>query len=92
MNTRAELIEESEGDEATVEALEAARRAQALEPSRTDILALIDDIESHLDREVGAKLGFEPSDDPEAVINRWRERFPGERVGVMASGTVFPRA
>jgi len=35
------------------EALEAARRAQALEPSRTDILALIDDIESHLDQEVG---------------------------------------
>ena len=47
---------------------------------------------SSFNREVGAKLGFEPCDDPEAVINRWRERFPGERVGVMASGTVFPRA
>jgi nickel-dependent lactate racemase len=47
---------------------------------------------SNFDRAVGESLGFEPCDDPEAVVNRWREQFPGERVAVMASGTVFPRA
>lgn len=47
---------------------------------------------STIEDQVGVRLGFEPSPDPQSVIDRWRERFPGEQVGVMASGTVFPRA
>jgi hypothetical protein len=47
---------------------------------------------SKLDRDVVVNLGFDPCDEPGAVINRWRGRFSGERIGVMASGTVFPRA
>jgi nickel-dependent lactate racemase len=47
---------------------------------------------SNLDRKLSVRLGFEPCDEPETMVNRWRERFPGERVGVIPSGTVFPRA
>jgi nickel-dependent lactate racemase len=47
---------------------------------------------SNLDQYAGVRLGFEPCDEPDAVVNRWREQFPGERIGVMVSGTVFPRA
>jgi nickel-dependent lactate racemase len=47
---------------------------------------------SDLAADVGERLGFEPISDPMTVIGRWRERFPGERVGAMVSGAVFPRA
>jgi nickel-dependent lactate racemase len=42
------------------------------------------------DTETLNRLGFEPTDDPEAVVERWRERSAGARVGVMATGVVFP--
>jgi nickel-dependent lactate racemase len=46
---------------------------------------------SNLASDDAERLGFDPITDPGAVISRWREKFAGERVGVMASGAVFPR-
>ena len=48
-------------------------------------------LHSRLDQEIAARLGFEPLADPETLIERWRERQTGARVGVMAAGVVFPR-
>ena len=47
---------------------------------------------SRLEHDVAARLGFEPLASPETVVDRWRERNPGARVGVMAAGVVYPRA
>lgn len=48
-------------------------------------------LHSHLDPGIAERLGFEPTADPEAVLDMWRERCEGARVGVMAAGAVFPR-
>jgi nickel-dependent lactate racemase len=49
-------------------------------------------LHSRIAPEVAARLGFERLVDPETLLDRWRERHPGTRVGVMAAGAVFPRA
>lgn len=46
---------------------------------------------SRIDPDVANRLGFEPVVDPGALLDQWRERHPGARVGVMAAATVFPR-
>jgi hypothetical protein len=48
-------------------------------------------LRSEFDGDTAVRLGFEPINDPESVINRWLENRPGARVGVMAAGVVFPR-
>ena len=48
-------------------------------------------LHSHLDPGIAERLGFEPTADPEAVLDGWRERCEGARVGVMAAGAVLPR-
>jgi nickel-dependent lactate racemase len=49
-------------------------------------------LHSHLASEVATRLGFEPVVDPAALLNQWRERYPGAQVGVMATGAVYPRS
>lgn len=49
-------------------------------------------LHSQLPPEIATRLGFEPLRDPAVLLGKWRERHPGAQVGVMASGTVFPRA
>jgi len=46
---------------------------------------------SRIAPDIATRLGFEPVADPEALLGQWRDRHPGARVGVMATGTVFPR-
>jgi nickel-dependent lactate racemase len=46
---------------------------------------------SNIDSDVALRLGFEPIQDPDSVIEEWRERHQGESVAVMASGAVYPR-
>jgi nickel-dependent lactate racemase len=48
-------------------------------------------LHSHLDPGLAERLGFEPTTDPEALLQGWRESRPGAQVGVMASGAVYPR-
>ncbi len=45
---------------------------------------------SRLDAALARRLGFEPVTDPSAVIERWREAFPGETVTVIPGGAVYP--
>jgi len=45
---------------------------------------------SHLDPELASRLGFEPTADPETVIDEWRTKHPGARVGVMPDAAVYP--
>ena len=47
-------------------------------------------LHSRLDPDLARKLGFEPVADPEAVIEEWRVKHPGEHVGVMAGAAVYP--
>jgi nickel-dependent lactate racemase len=47
---------------------------------------------SGLDAALAERLRFEPVADPTAVVERWREKWPGELVGVMPGATVFPRS
>ena len=47
---------------------------------------------STMEPESARSLGFEPVDDPERTLDRWREKFPGTTVGVMAEAAVFPRS
>jgi nickel-dependent lactate racemase len=49
-------------------------------------------LHSHLDPTIAERLGFVPVADPEAVVDTWRERRTGARVGVMAAGAVHPRS
>ncbi|MGD9252759.1 MAG: nickel-dependent lactate racemase, partial [Holophagae bacterium] len=49
-------------------------------------------LHSTLDAAIGTRLGFEPTTDPEAVVQRWRDERPGATVGVMVGAAVFPRA
>jgi len=46
---------------------------------------------SRIAPDIATRLGFEPVADPGALLEQWRDRHPGARVGVMATGTVFPR-
>jgi len=46
---------------------------------------------SGLDPELARRLGFHPAPDPAAVVEGWRERFPGEAVAVLPGGAVYPR-
>lgn len=48
-------------------------------------------LHSALDPLLAARLGFRPAPRPDEVVESWRERYPGETVGVMAGGTVYPR-
>jgi nickel-dependent lactate racemase len=48
-------------------------------------------LHSRLDPIVAERLGFEPIANPETQLERWRERHPGARIGVMAAGLVYPR-
>jgi nickel-dependent lactate racemase len=48
-------------------------------------------LHSRMDPEVAARLGFEPLSDPGALLDLWRDRQTGARVGVMATGAVYPR-
>ncbi len=41
--------------------------------------------------ELGRQLGFEPVENPEAVLDRWRRDHPRASVGVMAASAVYPR-
>ena len=45
---------------------------------------------SHLDPEVARRLGFEPVTDPAAVVEEWRTKHPGARVGVIPGAPVYP--
>jgi len=45
---------------------------------------------SRLDPELARRLGFEPVDSVQDLINGWREECPGATVGVMAAGAVYP--
>ncbi|MFV2071288.1 MAG: lactate racemase domain-containing protein [Thermoanaerobaculales bacterium] len=47
-------------------------------------------LHSRLDPSLGSALGFDPTPNPEAVLESWRRRQPGASVGVMAQGPVFP--
>jgi nickel-dependent lactate racemase len=47
-------------------------------------------LHTRLDRALAERLGFESVADPAAVVEAWREEFPGTTVGVMASGAVYP--
>jgi hypothetical protein len=49
-------------------------------------------LHSTLDAAIGTRLGFEPTPDPETVVQRWRDERPGATVGVMVGAAVFPRA
>jgi nickel-dependent lactate racemase len=49
-------------------------------------------LHSAIDRRTAERLGFEVVADPEKVVEEWRQRYPGGRVGVMAAGAVHPRA
>jgi nickel-dependent lactate racemase len=48
-------------------------------------------LHSRPDPIVAERLGFEPIANPETQLERWRERHPGARIGVMAAGLVYPR-
>ena len=48
-------------------------------------------LHSYLDPGIVEGLGFEPTADPGAVLDEWRARHEGARIGVMASAAVFPR-
>jgi nickel-dependent lactate racemase len=48
-------------------------------------------LHSALDATLAGKLGFEPTRDPEAVLQRWRDERPGATIGVMAGAAVYPR-
>jgi nickel-dependent lactate racemase len=48
-------------------------------------------LHSALDPVTAERLGFEAIVDPAAVVEDWRRRHPGGRVGVMASAAVYPR-
>ena len=45
---------------------------------------------SHLDPELARSLGFEPIADLAAVVDEWRTKHPGTRVGVMPGTAVYP--
>ncbi len=45
---------------------------------------------SHLDPELARSLGFEPVADLAAVVDEWRTKHPGTRVGVMPGTAVYP--
>jgi len=47
---------------------------------------------SHLDPELALRLGFEPVDNAEAVIEEWRHRHSGARIGVIPGPPVYPAA
>jgi len=47
---------------------------------------------SQLDPSLAARLGFEPVEAVDEVIESWRREIPGVTVGVMASGAVYPRS
>jgi hypothetical protein len=49
-------------------------------------------LHSRFDPETAARLGFEPLSDPDSLLDLWRERRAGARVGVMSTGLVFPRS
>ena len=49
-------------------------------------------LHSHLDPALAARLGFEPVEAVDEVIESWRRDSPGVTVGVMASGAVYPRS
>lgn len=42
--------------------------------------------------DLAARLGFEPVADPATLLEQWREQHSGARIGVMATGAVFPQA
>lgn len=48
-------------------------------------------LHSQLDASLVERLGFAPLAEPGALLDNWRERHGGARIGVMAAGTVFPR-
>lgn len=47
---------------------------------------------SDLDPDLARRLGFHPVADLDTSVDRWRTDRPGARVGVMAAGSVYPRA
>jgi nickel-dependent lactate racemase len=47
---------------------------------------------SSLDRELACRLGFRPVEDPAEVVERWRERHPGETVTVLPGAPVYPKS
>jgi nickel-dependent lactate racemase len=59
-----------------------------LEKTRRHRVAL----HSHLDPSLATRLGFEPVEAVDDVIESWRRECPGVTVGVMASGAVYPRS
>ena len=48
-------------------------------------------LHSVLDGELARRLGFQPVEDPQMEVDRWRSSAPGATVGVMACGAVYPR-
>jgi nickel-dependent lactate racemase len=46
-------------------------------------------LHSYLDFELAERLGFLPTQEPEAVVDSWRSLHPGATVGVMDSGPVY---
>ena len=45
---------------------------------------------SRLDPSLAQRLGFQPVADPNAVVDGWRNKHPGARVGVMPGAAVYP--